>query len=428
MNNNTAMEEPLTTALESAHGAGQRPKLEEQALEELRQIAERHTYAPGSELTRQGALENTFYVIESGQAAVLRREEDGPERLLDTMGPHQYFGELGLLDDQPRYATVRAVEEVTVLEVDADRFMALMRANPSLILNVTRTVLSSMRHLDQRTIATLRAKNQQLSEAYDELKEAQAQLVVKERLEHELNLAAEAQRRLLPAHLPQFEEFDFAAYLQPARTVGGDLYDVRALDDEHVGILVADVADKGMHAALMMAVSRTLFYQASRAELSPSAVAHAVHRGLLTLGGAEDAYGDTFVTAFYGVLHRPSRQLTYVRAAHDRPLLVHAGSQPTLLSGNGRFLGMIEELALTEYSVTLAPGDALVLYSDGLPDATNVQGQSYGLERLKTLVSTSAGVTSQALLEEIVDDVNRWTRDASLFDDLTVLVVKSRMT
>ncbi len=368
-----------------------------------------------------------FYVIEAGEAAVIRVDEDGQERSLGILGPQQYFGELGLLDDQPRFATVQAIGEVTVHEVDANRFMMLMQTNPSLAVNITRTVLGSMRQLDQRTISRLHTKNEQLARAYDELKAAQAQIVVKERLEHELDLAAEAQTRLLPAILPQFRDFSFAAFLRPARSVGGDLFDVRQLDDEHVGILIADVADKGMHAALMMAVSRALFYEASGRDLSPSAVALAVHRGLMALTSSEDSYSDTFVTAFYGVLHRPTRQLTYVRAAHDRPLLIHRGSEPTFLTGDGRFLGMIEELELTEHVLTLARGDALILFSDGLPDALNDSGDNYGLERLQDLASMCVGLSAGDLVGIIWKDVSSWIGEAPLFDDLTVLVLKSEV-
>lgn len=417
----------VTVAQDPNLNVEERLRLDEQALAELRQIGERRTFPPGSQLTSQGAVEKLFYVIESGQAAVLRRDEDGQERSLGTLGPQQYFGELALLDDQPRFATVQAVSEVTVHEVDADGFTMLMQTNPSLAMNITRTVLASMRQLDRRTINRLHSKNEQLARAYDELQAAQAQIVEKERLEHELDLAAEAQRRLLPGGLPRLDDFSFAAYLRSARSVGGDLYDVRILDDEHIGILIADVADKGMHAALMMAVSRALFYEASRRDLSPSAVALAVHRGLIALGSSADDYSDTFVTAFYGVLHRPSRTLTYVRAAHDRPLLVHAGTEPEFLAGNGRFLGMIDELELQEYVHPLAPGDALVLFSDGLPDALDAAGNHYGLERLQEQASTCAGLSAEDLLEVILGDVSRWIGETPLFDDLSILVVKSEV-
>src|SRR5690606_2643197 len=110
-----------------------------------------------------------------------------------------------------------------------------------------------------------------------ELQAAQLELVEKERLEREMELAAEMQRNLLPAVLPQYPDFVFHAYLAPARHVGGDLFDVRPIDDEHVGLLLADVADKGVQAALLMAVTRTLFFQEASRSYSPREVAYAVH-------------------------------------------------------------------------------------------------------------------------------------------------------
>ncbi|MCB0058729.1 MAG: SpoIIE family protein phosphatase, partial [Caldilineaceae bacterium] len=125
--------------------------------------------------------------------------------------------------------------------------------------------------------------------------------------------------------------------------VGGDFYDVAPLDDAHVGIVLADVADKGFHAALFMAVSRTLFLQEGKHSLSPSAVALAVHRGMMEVSATDDM----FVTAFYGVLHRPSGRLTYVRAAQERPLLFRPGVGVQALPADGRFLAV----SLSPYSL-----------------------------------------------------------------------------
>ncbi len=233
-----------------------------------------------------------------------------------------------------------------------------------------------------------------MQEAYLNLKAAQAELVEKERLERELELAAEMQRSLLPSVLPHYDDYRFAAYLAPARQVGGDLYGVQPLDDEHVALLIADVADKGMYAALLMAVTRTLFMQEAQRSLSPAVVALAVHRGLMTVGDGEDGYSmDAFVTAFYGVLHRPSGRLTYVRAAQEYlpgPSCAPPCAQVPL-PGDLAASGMPPDLALDEQIVTLRPGDSLLLFSDGgVTDAHNVVDESYGLERLNASISWPA--------------------------------------
>lgn len=399
--------------------------LDAHTLATLRAIGDAKIYPPGTLLTRQGETERTYYVIESGNAVVSRTLDSGEEQVLNTLGPRQSFGEMALLDDNPRLATIKTLTEVTVLEITADQFKALIQADPDLALHITRRVLSNLRRLDKLAIQDLRGKNVLLEKAYLDLKAAQAELVEKERLEREMELAAEMQRSLLPASLPAYDDYHFSSYLSPARQVGGDLFDVRHLDDEHVALLIADVADKGMYAAFLMAVTRTLFFQEALRSLSPVEVAYAVHRGLLAIGGAESGYGvDPFVTAFYGVLHRPSGELRYIRAAQDRPLLLRPGEAPVSLPGDGRFLGMIEELTLQEYSMRLCPGDCLLLYSDGVTDALNNQDERYDLERLKRLFSLAKLETGTGMLEYLIQDLQQWRGDAPPFDDITMLLVE----
>ena len=401
-------------------------QLDAQMLVSLRAIAACRTYPPGSVLTRQGETEHTFYVIENGRAVVLRRLEDGTEQVLNTLGPRQAFGEMAVLDNSPRLATIRTLTETSVLEITADQFKEVVRQDPELALHITRRVLSNLRTLDQLAIQDLRTKNALLQAAYLDLKAAQADLVEKERLERELELAAEMQRSLLPAVLPRYDDYRFAAYLAPARHVGGDLFGVQPLDDEHVALLLADVADKGMYAALLMAVTRTLFMQEAQRSLSPAEVALAVHRGLLTVGGGgEDGGMDGFVTAFYGVLHRPSGRLTYVRAAQDHPLLLRPGQPPTPLPGDGRFLGMIAELTLREQEIILQPGDTLLLYSDGVTDARNDSDESYGLERLKSALQRVGGRGAQPAIGALAGDISAWRGNAAAFDDVTMLLVEA---
>jgi serine phosphatase RsbU (regulator of sigma subunit) len=400
-------------------------QLDEQMLASLRAIAAPRTYAPDTQLTHQGETEHTFYVIEDGRVAVSRRLEDGTEQLLNVLGPRHIFGEMALLDDSPRLATITTLTETRVLELTAEQFKQLLRQDPDLALHITRRILSNLRTIDQLAIHDLRTKNALLQEAYHSLKAAQAELVEKERLEREMELAAEMQRSLLPAVLPRYDDYFFAAYLAPARQVGGDLFGVQPLDDEHVALLIADVADKGMYAALLMAVTRTLFMQEAQRSLSPAEVTLAVHRGLMTVGGGEDGYSmDAFVTAFYGVLHRPSGCLTYVRAAQDRPLLLHPDQTLVSLPGDGRFLGMLPDLELHEEVVTLQPGDSLLLYSDGVTDAHNEADEGYGLERLKRVFQSVAGHGTETL-DRLARDVNAWRGNAAAFDDVTMLLVEA---
>lgn len=393
--------------------------LEPDTLDQMRTVAQRHTYPPNTILCREGEMERTFYVVVEGRV-VITRTQNGHEQVVNMMGPNGYFGEMGLVDDQPRIATVTTLTETTVLELTKESFDVILEDSPVLAYSLMQNILKVARRNDKWLIEELHQKNIDLEKAYVDLQAAQARLVAQNRLEKELELATEVQRSLLPKNLPHFPHYHFAAFLEPARQVGGDFYDVIELDAEHVGILIADVADKGFHAALFMAVTRTMFWQAAQLSKSPSQVALAVHNGLFQVTSQDDI----FLTAFYGVLHRPSGRLTYVRAAHDRPLLYRPKEGIEALTGDGRFLGILPELTLEEQTIQLQAGDRLVLFSDGLPDASNVFEEQYGNNRLWQAVQKSGHLPAKEMVASIVHDVTGFKQDAPAFDDLTLLILE----
>lgn len=394
--------------------------LDEETLQLLRQVAKRVEYPPNTTLCHQGEVEHVFYVVVKGNVAVVRVLESGEERILNMVGRNGYFGEMGLIDDSPRAANCVTLTPTTVLEVTEEAFDSFVKNSPPLANLLLQRILSNARNLDRMYIEDLQKKNEALEQAYTHLKAAQARLVEQERLERELELAAQVQRNLLRQLLPQFPDYDFAAYLQPARQVGGDFYDVLEIDDEHVGVLIADVADKGFHAALFMAVTRTLFLQEGRHSLSPAEVALAVHRGMFDVANSDEV----FLTAFYGVLHRPTRRLTYIRAAHERPFLLRPGRDVMALPGGGRFLGMMPDLSLVEETIELLPGDRLVMFSDGVPDAVNEADQGYTNQQLAAAIMACGPRSAAEIVKYLVKDVAQWQGNAAPFDDLTLLVLE----
>ncbi len=252
------------------------------------------------------------------------------------------------------------------------------------------------------------------------LETAQSELAKKERLERELELARQVQQSLLPTTFPEMRGFRFAARNEPARQVGGDFYDVFALDEQHFGIVVADVSDKGMPAALYMALTRSLLLAEARRERSPQKVVRDVNQLLLELGQP-----DMFVTLFYGVVDCISRRLIYTRAGHDHPFWVH-DAQVHFLGGRGAALGILDsaELEMTEEWVDLAAGDRLVLYTDGLTDALNVAGELYQRERLAALVQSAGHLPAELLCEVIFASLMEFQEGAEQYDDMTLLVVE----
>jgi sigma-B regulation protein RsbU (phosphoserine phosphatase) len=240
-------------------------------------------------------------------------------------------------------------------------------------------------------------------------------------LEHQLELAAAAQRSMLPTRLPEVPGLQFAAQFEPARHVGGDFYDVCYLETGHLGVLLADVSDKGVHAALFMGVARTLFLRESMEYENPVDVVSAVHH---TLVGASSS--NMFVTALYGVLELETRTFRYVRAGHDEPLLVTADGAVSFLGGQGRALGMTlgGPPVFQEQALALGSGDCLVIYSDGVTDMRNPAGESFGPERLAQLVVDLRAGGADQISQGIYDAVQRHRGAAEAFDDFTLLVIK----
>lgn len=289
-------------------------------------------------------------------------------------------------------------------------------------LNILQTKRMIAEGLILFTISMSVAMAQKYAKLYDALQAAQKQLVEKEKMEHEIKLAANVQRSLLPVNLPEDNNFSIDAYLEPAHVVGGDFYDVVRIDNEHLGLLVADVADKGIHAAMSMAVTRTLFFTESRRTRSPAQVARSVHRYIMDVMPTNDI----FITAFYGVLHCPTGQLTYVRAGHEKPLLFRPGQPVDTLVSKGRFLGMMDELDIKEYTFQLQPGDRLMLYSDGVSDATNSTGDMFGCSRLKECLERNGNLPARKIVHQIVKTTATWSQGTAQFDDLTLLVVEAK--
>jgi serine phosphatase RsbU (regulator of sigma subunit) len=384
----------------------------------LRAVSHLKTYPAGTILCREGETEHTFYVLHSGTVQVTQRIPGSVDRLLGLRGPGEFFGEMAVVDNEPRSASVVAVSEVQVIEITQEVFDQVLSRSPDLAMTLLRHVMALFRGALQQQILELQAKNSALEKAYADLQAAQAELLANERVKRDLEVAAQLQRSILPDRLPAPIGFHFAARAHPAREIGGDFYDVFKIDDAHLGLLVADVSDKSIHAAIFMAISRTLFMTEARRSLSPGVVVQSVNDLLLDVTTSDDM----FVTAFYGVLHMDDRKLTYVRAGQDKPILQHADGSVEVLDGRGRFIGMLPMLTVDEYTVDLSPGDRLLLYSDGVTDAGNLAHENYGVPRLKKIVSDQRAESAEQIAAAIFNDILTFQGEASQFDDITLLV------
>jgi sigma-B regulation protein RsbU (phosphoserine phosphatase) len=393
--------------------------LDQESLDLFRNLAVDKQYPPDTVLCQEGAIEDIFYIITSGRVVVTRTLEDGEEFVMAMLGPNTYFGEMALITKEPRSATVRTIVDTEVLEISKELFDQVFETSPALARNLIFTMIRSIREIDQRAIDDLESRNVELAQAYDDLREAQEELVAKERMERELEIAGEVQRSLLPVALPSVPGYEFAARFEPARQVGGDFFDAHFLDDGRVALLLADVSDKGAHAALFMAVTRTLFLTESRRIAEPVEVVRSVHNNLM-----ESAASEMFVTVLYGVLEPETGLFRYVRCGHDYPLWVHGNGETQFLRGRGRFLGMWPDPPIEEQQITLEPGDVLVIYSDGITDMANVEGESFGKDRLASVVKNARIYDAERIAQQIYNVVAQHRGPAEAFDDFTLLTVR----
>jgi len=243
----------------------------------------------------------------------------------------------------------------------------------------------------------------------------------KERIASELAIASGIQQSFLPESSPQVEGVDLAAMNSPATEVGGDFYDFIPVSVDKWGLVIADVSGKGVPAALFMALSRTLVR--ANATGNPSA-SEAILRANRLI--SEDDRSSMFVTLFYGVFDPKRKTLTYVSAGHNPPLMFPgSGGATIMLKTKGIALGVMPEIELEEKEITLAEGDIVVLYTDGVTEAINDQEEQFGQERLDSVVAQYRNLPASEIVEQIHRAVLDFAGGQPQFDDITVMVLKS---
>jgi sigma-B regulation protein RsbU (phosphoserine phosphatase) len=244
--------------------------------------------------------------------------------------------------------------------------------------------------------------------------------VEKGRMERELQMAHEVQASLLPRETPQVPGWEFAARWQPAREVAGDYYDFIPLDEGRLGLVIADVSDKGMPAALFMALTRSMVRASVGSTPSPADDIAQANRLICA-----DATGGMFVTLFYALLNPATRELTYVNAGHNPPLLYRVDENHlTKLLRTGMALGVLEESCFEQQTLHLNPGDFVLLYTDGVTDATDTQMQDFGMARLEHVVLDHQHGPAPDILTALERAIDGFAGSAAPFDDMAIAVIK----
>jgi serine phosphatase RsbU (regulator of sigma subunit) len=234
------------------------------------------------------------------------------------------------------------------------------------------------------------------------------------RLERELKLAREVQNSLLPDRLPTIPGFSLAADWRSALEMAGDFYDIFSLPEGLWGIVIADVSDKGAAAAMYMAMTRSLIRMSAVNHSSPADGLNDVNQQLFAHSSS-----DMFVTIFYGVLDPASQQLTYANAGHNPPLVRRFGGAIERLTRTGMALGLMEYATLTDASLSFASGDLLVMYTDGVTEAFNMENEQYGLDRLIEAVRSAPASDAPRQLAHLSSHLASFMRDTVPFDDIT---------
>jgi predicted permease len=254
-------------------------------------------------------------------------------------------------------------------------------------------------------------------------------VVEQEKLRRDVALAAEVQRRLLPDAPPAIDSGVLAALSLPARSVGGDYYDFLDLGDERIGIALADIAGKGVAAALLMAVVQaSLRIVAAEKGLSLPELAARMNSLL-----HRSTNSNSYATFFYAQLDERSRQLRYVNAGHNPPYLVRpldgqprtdAGPEIRELSVGGTVIGLFPQMSYEEATVDLRSGDVLVAFTDGVTEALNAAEEEFGEERLKDLLRSIVHLPAPEISTRISEGLRGWIKDTAQYDDLTFIVMK----
>lgn len=387
--------------------------LSDAELNELLQAASVLEYTPGTVIFREGDTSDHFIIVLDGSIEIVKSMGSEIERVIKITRKNDYLGEMSLISgDQNRTASARTPDGVRVLTLPVKDFEKLLRQNAGLSYEVMRVVIRRMRETENMTISDLKDKNSQLVQSMKELQEAHEQLIEKEKMEVELATARNIQESMLPNNLPQLPGWHLTAAWQPALAVSGDFYDVVPLPDGRIALIVGDVSDRGVHAALVMTVTISMLRAAAVTAASPGALLVQVNNLLcpqIPMG--------MFVTCHVSFLDPQTGHVEMASAGHCRPLLRH-NQQVCEIQTKGMALGIFPEMPYPDFQAQIEPGDAYLVYSDGLNESHNPSGEMYGVEAIEA-VMLHAG---DNMLQDLLDHMHQFTgAELDRQDDVTLI-------
>ena len=274
----------------------------------------------------------------------------------------------------------------------------------------------------EKLFHVLSGMEQDISDAEQKLLRA---AVEKQRINTELSVANDIQRNMLPNIFPPFperNEFEIYASMDPAKEIGGDYFDFIMVDDSHLALVMADVSGKGIPAALFMMSTMIIIENYASMGFSPKKVLEMSNESICSM-----ELVDMFVTVWFGILDLKTGIVTAANAGHEYPALKTAEGEYRLMKKkHGFVVGGMEGIKYREYTFTMEPGDSLFLYTDGVPEASDVRNEQYGTERMLSALNRGKDLSPKELLAFVRNDIDAFVQNAPQFDDLTMMCVKYR--
>jgi serine phosphatase RsbU (regulator of sigma subunit) len=396
----------------------------------------------GSSLVHQGEQSQVAFVIVEGKVRIVADTAYGPVPLATLSAP-KLIGEIGALSGLPRTASIVAETALTVHVVPRARLIEVGRANPEFLISIiaqlgrqqdgmNRTLslysnaLSALqeREFDPRILDDLANPSPQLAEFSAAFRKFAQEIVGKRRQQDEVASAAIIQQSYLPSRAiltRAGSALELHADMRPARNMGGDFYDFFFLDDDHAAIAIGDVCGKGIPASLFMAVVMTVLRMCAREENDVEAT---IARANALL--CRDNATSMFATVFYGVLDLRDGTLDYCNCGHNAPLIIDEAGDIRILPATGLPLGLYAEGSATANAVRLADRDLLVLFTDGVTEATNPSDEEFSEERLQDTLRNVRNLAAKDVVALIFNEVDRFAQDAEQADDITCVVLRCR--
>ena len=245
----------------------------------------------------------------------------------------------------------------------------------------------------------------------------------KRRIDHDLQVAYEIQRILLPSKAPKFQGYDLAGINVPARHVSGDYYDFLNVDSDHCGVVIGDVSGKGVPASLIMATCRSVIRSVASGELSPASVLKKVNAMVFP-----DMKEDMFISMAYVLLHCDDTRVILSRAGHDAPFLYRAGDKScSRVNPPGMAVGIdggaVFNRVTNDFALEMSSGDCLILYTDGVTEALDSSGEEFGVENVTRVIVESAQMGADVVVERLTAELKKFVGEAPQHDDITLIVI-----